>query len=212
MLFLRVAMSGRSGSVTRRSLHWQMRRIAGIRHALKSIVYYPLIFGSFGRRSRLIAPIILHEPRFMHAGSNALINYGARLEAHSTERHPVPELRIGDNVTIEHSVEIVCHNRVLIGKNTTVAGHCFISDTTHPFDGVPRSQQLTNRIEDDDLMVEIGPDTFIGFGCVILPGVHIGECCVIGAGSVVTKDIPPYSLAVGAPAQVLRSIERPEPA
>lgn len=54
---------------------------------------------------------------------------------------------------------------------------------------------------------EIGRDCFIGVGSIVMPGVRIGDGSVIGAGSVVTKDIPPGTLAVGNPARVVRSIE-----
>jgi acetyltransferase-like isoleucine patch superfamily enzyme len=196
-------------TIIRRPLHRQMFSLVTRWQRLKGAVYYRRIFGSFGRGSRVISPMALFEPRFMHVGADVLINHGARLEAHATERHPSPELRIGDGVNIEQSVEIVCHNRVVIGRNVTVAGHCFISDTTHPVDGTPRSRKMVDFIADDEKTVEIGADSFIGFGCIILPGVHIGECCVIGAGSVVTKDVPAYSMAFGVPAQVVRSVERP---
>ncbi|MEE1104690.1 MAG: DapH/DapD/GlmU-related protein, partial [Ruminococcus sp.] len=53
--------------------------------------------------------------------------------------------------------------------------------------------------------VTIGDDCWIGRRVMILPGVHIAEGCVIGAGAVVTKNIPPYSVAAGVPARVIKS-------
>lgn len=55
-------------------------------------------------------------------------------------------------------------------------------------------------------MVEIGSDVWVGGGAIVLPGVRIGSCAVIGAGSVVTQDIPECVLAVGNPCRVIREI------
>ena len=57
------------------------------------------------------------------------------------------------------------------------------------------------------LPVKIGDDVWIGGRVIILPGVTIGNGCIIGAGAVVTKDIPPYSVAVGVPAKVVKIID-----
>ncbi len=54
--------------------------------------------------------------------------------------------------------------------------------------------------------VRVGRGTYIGVSAIILPGVTIGEGCIIGAGSVVTKDVPPYSVAAGNPARVIRKV------
>ena len=57
---------------------------------------------------------------------------------------------------------------------------------------------------DKPLPVKIGDDVWIGRRVIILPGVTIGDGCIIGAGAVITKDIPPYSVVVGVPAKVVR--------
>ncbi|RZK18327.1 MAG: sugar O-acetyltransferase, partial [Hymenobacter sp.] len=70
---------------------------------------------------------------------------------------------------------------------------------THPLDaGVRRTLELAWPIT-------IGSDCWLGGGAIVCPGVTIGAGCVIGAGAVVTKDVLPYSLAVGNPARVVRS-------
>ena len=60
--------------------------------------------------------------------------------------------------------------------------------------------------------VRIGDDCWIGGQTIILPGVTIGEGCTVAAGAVVTRDVPPYSVAMGAPVRVVRKVERPGPA
>lgn len=56
--------------------------------------------------------------------------------------------------------------------------------------------------------ITIGNDVWLGAGVIVLPGITIGECSVIGAGAVVTKDIPPYSIAVGNPVRVIKIINK----
>jgi acetyltransferase-like isoleucine patch superfamily enzyme len=87
-----------------------------------------------------------------------------------------------------------------IGENTMIAGHTFIVPSNHGFSGhIPIIKQpVTSK------GIVIANDVWIGGRVVILDGVEVGEGAVIGAGSVVTKNIPPFSIAVGNPAKVLR--------
>jgi acetyltransferase-like isoleucine patch superfamily enzyme len=77
-------------------------------------------------------------------------------------------------------------------------------DVSHPFGDVNETTKIGARIKDEDSFVEIGDGSFIGYGSVILPNVTLGRHVVIGANSVVTSDIPDYSVAVGNPAVVLK--------
>lgn len=92
-----------------------------------------------------------------------------------------------------------------IGSNVSITANCVIVDTEHPFDDVSNPIKVGARISTEPSFVEIGDGCFIGTGVCILPNVRIGEGCVIGSNSVVTKDIPPYSVAMGQPAKVVRS-------
>ena len=71
-----------------------------------------------------------------------------------------------------------------------------------------RPERRSGGVADDEGFVEIGAGSFLGIGCVVLPNVRIGKGCVIGANSVVTRSIPDYSVAAGAPAVVLRMVRR----
>ena len=94
------------------------------------------------------------------------------------------------------------HGGLTIGRNTMIATHTVIVPANHGFErtDVPMNlQPLTRR------GISIGEDVWIGSGCAILDGVRIGGGSVIGAGSVVTKDVEPYSIAFGVPAKVVGS-------
>ena len=87
-------------------------------------------------------------------------------------------------------------DRVSIGPNVTI-----ITDSSPNFSRLIKLFPLVSK------NVIIENDVWLGAGVIILPGVTIGECSVIGAGSIVTKDVPPYSVAIGIPAKVVSKID-----
>lgn len=183
---------------------------ASIPSRFKSKFYYPAVFGEFGARSILAKPTLLVLPRHIYIGEDVIIRPGVRLEIVRDASGRSPQLRIGNNTNIEQNVHIVCHHRIVIGNDVSITANCAIIDTTHPFDDVPSSAKVGSLIKDDDAFVEIGDGTFLGFGSTVLPNVRIGRGCVIGANSVVTRDIPDYSVAAGTPARILRPVRKLE--
>ena len=99
------------------------------------------------------------------------------------------------NLTMVDDCDIFVGNNVMFGPNVTV------SAGTHPIHPELRSKQAQYNIP-----IHIGNNVWIGANSVILPGVNIGDNSVIGAGSIVTKDIPSNVVAVGNPCRVLREI------
>ena len=94
---------------------------------------------------------------------------------------------------------------VTIGNNVLIGSGCLITDTdAHPIDW--RERRLSNNTKAVAPVV-IGDDVFIGARSIILKGVHIGNRSVIGAGSVVTKDIPADSIAAGNPAVIVKYLK-----
>lgn len=112
------------------------------------------------------------------------------------------QLEIGEFTSIGPSTVINAANRIQIGKRCLIAWNCDIMDTD--FHSIILSEEEPAR--PISAPVCIGDDVWIGARCIILKGVTIGENSVIGAGSVVSSDIPPHSLAAGNPARVLRTI------
>ena len=90
---------------------------------------------------------------------------------------------------------------VYIGSNVMIGPHCTITTTGHPLNAFER---LGGKRIDKEIV--IGHQVWIGANCVILPGVHIGEKAVIGAGSVVTHDIPTNVVAFGNPCEIQKSL------
>lgn len=110
-------------------------------------------------------------------------------------------LIIEDNTVIGHFSHIIANKEVTIQRNVLIADKVFISDCTHDYINVkiPIINQGISFIKP----VIIGEDSWIGEN-VSICGASIGKHCVIGANSVVTKDIPDYCVAVGSPAKIIK--------
>lgn len=108
---------------------------------------------------------------------------------------------VGKNFFANSNCTILDVAKVTIGNNCFLAPNVSIYTAGHPIHPEIRSTGIEYGIE-----VVIGNDVWIGGNSVICPGVHIGNGCVIGAGSVVTKDIPDNTIAAGNPCKVIRSI------
>jgi len=112
-----------------------------------------------------------------------------------------PVVSIGDRCLIGRGSGIVGHFSIEIGDDVWTGHNVYITDQNHGYEDVslPISKQ-----SQPERAVKIGSGSWLGYGSVVLPGVTIGEHCVIGANSVVTRDVPSYSVAVGVPARVIK--------
>lgn len=110
-------------------------------------------------------------------------------------------IHVGKNFFANFNCTILDVAPVTIGDNVLLAPNVAIYTAGHPVHPDTRRTGYEYGIE-----VTIGNDVWVGGNTVICPGVHIGDGCVIGAGSVVTKDIPPYTVAAGNPCRVIRPI------
>ena len=118
---------------------------------------------------------------------------------------PEATVSIGEGTFLNRDVMVAATDRVEIGAHCMFANGCFITDGNHRFDDpempVPW-QGFTSKGP-----TVIGDNVWAGANVVFTSGVTVGERCVIGANSVVTTDIPPHSIAAGAPARVIKTIE-----
>lgn len=116
------------------------------------------------------------------------------------------KLRIGNDVGIS-SACIWCDESIEIGNHVRIGGDCLILDTDcHSLNYMDRRTIKTDREHTKTKPVVIGDDVLIGARSIVLKGVHIGARAIIGAGSVVSQDIPEDSVAAGNPCKVIRSI------
>jgi acetyltransferase-like isoleucine patch superfamily enzyme len=131
-----------------------------------------------------------------------------RIEAHDTTNTGRRDIiSFGRNCQINDSVHIAAAESVHIGNDVLIASRVFITDLNHGGYGgslnsdplsICRNRELTTS------PVVIADNVWLGEGVVVLPGVNIGRCSIIGANAVVSRDIPEFSIAVGNPARVIK--------
>lgn len=110
-------------------------------------------------------------------------------------------IEIGEDFYANVNCVILDGAKVTFGNNVFIAPNCGFYTAGHPLDIAQRNSGLEYAQP-----ITVGNDVWIGANVAVLPGVTIGDGCVIGAGSVVTRDIPAHSLAVGNPCRVIRRI------
>lgn len=110
-------------------------------------------------------------------------------------------IEIGENFYSNHNLIILDGNKVKFGDNVFIAPNCSFYTAGHPLDVETRNKGLEYAKP-----IKVGNDVWFGGNVVVLPGVKIGNNVVIGAGSVVAKDIPENSVAVGNPCKVIKNI------
>jgi maltose O-acetyltransferase len=110
-------------------------------------------------------------------------------------------ISIGEDAFVNYDCVFLDCNRITIGREVQIAPRVQIYTATHPLDAVTRRSKLEFA-----LPVVIKDGAWLGGGVIVCPGVTIGENTVVGAGSVVTRDLPDRVLAVGNPCRVLRSL------
>lgn len=147
---------------------------------------------------------MLDEGR-LQIGEHVLLEPGVWLTA------PAPAIiRIGAGTFLNLGVQVAAVGLVEIGANCMLANGCFVTDGNHRFDDPDRPVPWQGFSTKGP--TRIGDNVWCGAHVVITSGVTIGERSVIGANSVVTGDLPPFSIAAGAPAKVLRTITSAGPA
>jgi acetyltransferase-like isoleucine patch superfamily enzyme len=129
------------------------------------------------------------------------IGHGTKIRAHEGE------VSIGAKSVLGQECTISAFQHVSIGRECIVADRSMLIDFDHGVVEVERPIRLQGIYKRD---VRVGHNCWIGYGACILRGATVGDNCVVGTNSVVTRDLPPDSVAAGAPARVLRRREAPE--
>ena len=170
---------------------------------ITSQLFYKHAFGRFGRHSRILNPIRIANSKYMYIGNNVYIDSLAYLVV-DTSLNDSPSLVIEDDVKLGNLNHISCVSSVVIGRNVLTADRVYISDNFHCFENI--SIPVKNQGIGTKGITSIGDESWLGDNVAVI-SCHIGKHCIIGANSVVTHDIPDYSVAVGAPAIVIKQYD-----
>lgn len=187
---------------------------------LRYLVYRTL-FAHLGKSVLIQNDIDFLGSANIEIGDGVYIFKGARIDARGPKQN---RIILGNQVVIEKNVEIGCLDKttihidedtfiapgvciggpggITIGKNCLISAYSAIVANNHRFTDIRKPikyQGVTSK------GITIEDDCWLGHGVVVLDGVTIGKGSVIGAGAVVTKDIPPFSVAVGTPAKVIKN-------
>ena len=160
---------------------------------------------------RLLAPI------YQHRGKHSVIHRSARMDTPPYRIFSLGDYSViesfacinnaGGDVMIGNHTRIGLHNTIIgpveIGSHVNLAQGITVTALNHNFDD---TQKRIDEQGVSTIPVTIEDDVWIGANAVILPGVTIGNHCVVAAGAVVTKDVPPHSLVAGVPAKVIKNI------
>lgn len=164
--------------------------------------YYRKSFKEFGAGSRLASGLTLLHPERMKIGEGISILRNSVLEVCS----PKGLLEIGNGVSIGEYCHLTAAGKVSIGDGVLFGRFVLITDNSHGNTDTAEALRLPPLerpvIASGD--VTIGDNVWLGDKVTVLPGVKIGNNSIIGANSVVTKDIPAYSIAAGNPCRVLK--------
>jgi len=162
----------------------------------------------FFNNSRIIRrPISIRGKRNINFGKKLTTGIGCRIEAFSFEKNE-KIIDFGENVQINDYVHITSMGKVSIGNNVLLASKIYISDCSHGYyeggykDSSPEQIPIDRSYNVSHVIIE--DNVWIGEFVSVLPGVKIGKGSIIGANSVVTKDIPSNVIAVGAPAKPIK--------
>ena len=185
-----------------RKLHRLNRAVAS---CMLSFRFKKIGHGYFTER-----PLSLLGLRYTSVGASFSCGYDCKIEVfnfHNGVRFS-PVLTIGDNVSINDRVHIAVTHNVTIGDDVLIGSDVYISDHSHGQTGeIADCAAPSSRVLYSKGAITIGDRVWIGSKVCILPGVSIGADCIIAAGAIVTRDIPPLSIAAGCPAKIVRRVE-----
>ena len=164
-------------------------------------------FRQFGKNSHFSGDNQLGGKEFISIGDNCRFCKGVRLFATNSISGNDSILEIGNCCTIGQYSYITAVNHIKIGENLLTGAYVLITDNSHGSSNwedmqlPPAKRRLSSKGS-----VTIGNNVWIGDKATILPNVSIGDGCIIGANSVVTKDIPSYCVAAGNPAIIIKQL------
>lgn len=179
-------------------------RLIRIPIKLTKYLYYKKKLGQFSWQSSIHNPLRIDGGKNIEIGEGVIVKYKSWLAALPLTGEKEPRLILEDGCVIGHFNHIFATKRIVLHKNVLTADKVYISDNVHNYEDI--NIPILNQPIRQNGIVEIGEGSWLGENvCVI--GASVGKHSIIGANSVVTNNIPDYSVAVGAPAKVIKQFD-----
>lgn len=181
--------------------------------------FFPLLFKKVGKNVSFGKNLTLRHPYKISIDDNVVIDDNCMLDAKGIDnkgiliqsgsfigRNSILSCKNGNiiiekNVNIGFNSEIFSASNVTVGENTLIAAYVYVVGGDHKYNLADKPISEQGRVSKG---ITIGKNCWLGAKSVILDGVKIGDNSIIGAGAVVNQDIPPFSIAVGIPAKVIK--------
>ena len=185
---------------------------------------YPRLIGRVGRNVTFGANVVLRHPHKIAIGDNVVIDDNCCLDAKGTTNEGIRigtgvfvgrntilsckngDIDLDDHANIGFNVEVFSAARVRIGKHVLVAAYTYLVGGDHLFDRVDVPVLYQGRTAQG---IEVDDNVWLGAHVVVSDGSRVGRDAIIGAGAVVRGEIPPFAIAAGVPARVIRDRRAP---
>ena len=186
---------------------------------------YPRLLGRVGRNVTFGANVVLRHPHKITIGDNVVVDDGCCLDAKGTDNRGITigdgvfigrqtilsckngDIEIDDHANIGFNAEIFSAARVRLGKHTLVAAYTYLVGGDHLYARTDVPVLYQGRTAQG---IEVDDNVWLGAHVVVADGAQVGRDAIIGAGAVVIGEIPPYHIAAGVPAKVIRDRRQSE--
>lgn len=181
---------------------------------------YPRLLKKCGSNVVFGSNVVLRHPNKIEIGDNVIIDDNCLLDAKGSANAGISigngcflgrnsilsckngDIVLEDGVNIGFNAEIFSGSNVTVGKNTLLAAYCYLIGGGHASADLDKSMAEQDHVSEG---IKVGHDCWFGAGVKVLDGISIGNKAIIGAGAVVTKDVPGNSIAAGVPAKVIKT-------